>query len=232
MTKSTKLVAALGVAAGIGVAALPFGAFAATYNPQPYEVTDQSADVTVELKISDAVGIAVDTDAAATDSDDDNNKHTALSSTQFVPNQKGSSGNTYVTIGTNAAKGMTLSVKDKAIDGQSGANALALTGVVSGATIPAVDGDVLAASTNPGWNITAVSKGTGTGYLGGKTGTEGAYTELGYANKAITAADATVYEGVEEEEIDVTMKYNFATSATQTADTYQNVITYTVAANE
>jgi len=54
MKKSTKIVAALGIAAGIGIAALPLGTFALN----PDATSPATKDVEVELTISSGVGIA------------------------------------------------------------------------------------------------------------------------------------------------------------------------------
>lgn len=144
MTKSTKFVAALGVAAGIGIAALPFGAFAVTYTPTPYEESPESADVTINLVVSDGVGIAVDTDDATTSSDQDADKHTALVSKTLMPNATGSQSGT-VTIGTNSKAGMNLTVVDKDSE-------VRLTGdQTSPSYIPATDNALTAGTA--GWNI-------------------------------------------------------------------------------
>ena len=142
MTKSTKLVAALGVAAGIGVAALPFGAFAtATYTVTPYIDGPDTAEVTVQLVVNDGVGIAVDSNRSA---DGTTGGREKTVSKELMPNAKGSESHK-VSIGTNAKSGMTLTVIDKDDD----------TNLVGDQTapvnIPATSGALTAGTA--GWNI-------------------------------------------------------------------------------
>ena len=130
MTKSTKLVAALGVAAGIGVAALPLGAFATvTTAVTPYDESPQDTDVEVELIISNAVGIASDK---------------AKCSTTMMPNATDSCAN-IVSIGTNDRNGMTLTVKD------SDSNTNLVGNQATPVNIAAVAGTLTAGTA--GWNI-------------------------------------------------------------------------------
>ena len=129
MTKSTKFVAALGVAAGIGVAALPLGAFAVTTAVTPYGTSPATQDVEVELVIKNAVGIASDKEKC---------------SAEMMPNATGTCAN-IISIGTNDRDGMTLTVKDADSE-------VRLVGdQTTPSYIAAVDG-ALTAGTN-GWNI-------------------------------------------------------------------------------
>ena len=203
MTKSTKLVAALGVAAGIGVAALPFGAFAATYNPQPYEVTDQSADVQLQLTIAEGVGIAVD-NGQATDPDGDTDKHHALIATSLNPNDAGTATG-IVTIGTNSASGMKLVVNDKDTD----------TNLVGAGGIGNIPTSATVAAGTSAWGISG-----------------GALSSTTAMVASDAASPLTVYTGNQAEEIDQTMTYSFSTAPNQAAGVYTDVITYTVSVNE
>ncbi|MDO4967504.1 MAG: hypothetical protein Q4E70_01930 [Candidatus Saccharibacteria bacterium] len=129
MTKSTKFVAALGIAAGLGVAALPLGTFAVTTAVTPYGTSPATQDVEVELVISNAVGIASDK---------------AKCSTEMMPNATASCAN-IISIGTNDRNGMTLTVKDADAE-------LRLVGnQATPSYIAATDGTLIA-GTN-GWNI-------------------------------------------------------------------------------
>ncbi len=88
MTKSSKIIAALGVIAGIGVASLPIGTFAADSG---------SADVNVKLTVSDTIAIGVD-EADCTATATANDYKTCVNT---------------VTYATNTASGATLAIKDK-----------------------------------------------------------------------------------------------------------------------
>lgn len=110
MTKSTKIIAALGVIAGLGVAAFPIGAFAA----------DQ--DVTVKVKIDSSISLGVDQ---------------AVTQVTMTPNQvNDSSLKTELTVATNNAAGYKLQVKDKDADTslKSGANSIPAAASVTAGT--------------------------------------------------------------------------------------------------
>ena len=137
MTKSTKLVAALGVAAGIGVAALPFGAFA--YTVTPYVTSPDKAEVTVELKVNKAVGIAVASGRSADGST--GGRETTCTASNTLPHTTGTCTHT-VTIGANTPATLTLKDADTTTD---------LTGPTGSAAIPARGGNLTAGTA--GWNI-------------------------------------------------------------------------------
>jgi len=216
MTKSTKFVAALGIAAGLGVAALPLGTFAITPDPEPLDNTNVSEDVLVQLTISEGVGIAVDANTC------DATGSGALPKSTY-------SCTTAIGIGTNASDGMTLSVINKTTEANT-----SLVGENTGATIAAVDGDLgnVSGTWTSGWNLTAANgTAAGSGYIGGESTTTPG-TAKGFSNKAITASNQEVYVGHEAEEANVNVTYNIATSENQAADTYKDSITYTVAVND
>jgi len=95
MSKSTKIIAALGVAAGLGVAALPFGAFALEIGTKPGPVT---TDVELEVTVNSAIAIAADA---------------AKVSKTMTPNAA-DSGTSTLTVSTNDTDGYTLSVSGAA----------------------------------------------------------------------------------------------------------------------
>ena len=83
MTKTTKIIAALGVVAGIGVAALPISSFAAS-----------TQDVTVRVTIGSSIAVGVDQDTTEV---------------TMSPNQTDASTlKTKVTVTTNNAAGYQL----------------------------------------------------------------------------------------------------------------------------
>lgn len=111
MTKSTKIIAALGVIAGLGVAALPIGAFAAS-----------TQEVTVKVNIDSSISLGVDQ---------------AMTQVTMAPNQADSTSlKTKLTVATNNAAGYKLEVKDKDADTslKSGANSIPAAASVTAGT--------------------------------------------------------------------------------------------------
>ena len=138
MTKSTKIVAALGVAAGLGIAALPAGAiFATDLIPFDYTTaTDADKDVTVKLNVGESIAIA-------TEGDECDAGTTAVKSTASCAQK--------IAGGTNNEFGFTLSVNDDAD------TSLARVGGTGAGNdiIEAVDGALGgSASWAAGWNLT------------------------------------------------------------------------------
>ena len=143
MTKSTKIIAALGVAAGLGIASLPAGAIFAdnTLIPLNYE-SQYGATTNVKLTVTEAVAIATE----KTDCEGKN-----ASSNNLTVSDTGSC--TEVVAGlTNAANGFIMKVELS--DGETDYLALNHTPqTVASAKVAGVTGAVNASS-NPGWNIT------------------------------------------------------------------------------
>lgn len=208
MTRSTKIVAALGVAAGIGVAALPLGSFATL----ELVSSPQSKDVRVQLTVPKAVAIA-------SDKDNSSNPCSAAmtvsgsSTTDIMPNSVATCENV-VTAAANHA-GAVLSVKTAG----TGANATDLALAGGGDSLTASDAAVSAGSGT--WNISA-ARTSGTGTIA--TAFSG--------QKGITTSDQPVYTTTAAEEANITMTYHFGTKPDQTVGTYSNVLTYTVTAAE
>ncbi|MBQ2638794.1 hypothetical protein IJF91_01890 [Candidatus Saccharibacteria bacterium] len=144
MTKSTKFVAALGIAAGLGVAALPLGTFAtATYDVTPYVDNTQSADVTVQLSIKKSVGIAV-ADGRSADGATGGRTYTCAAN-NVLPNSTATCTHV-VSIGANTPATLTV------VNATSETNT-SLVGPTGSDPIPAQDGSAVVAGT-AGWNIT------------------------------------------------------------------------------
>ena len=204
MTKSTKIIAALGVAAGLGIAALPAGAiFADTLLPLDYTNTTQAQDVTVNLTVGEAVTLGVQNVKCATT---DGAAAEGTATVSLSVKAQGSCAH-LVAGGTNAAKGYTLSVADKdettalTRDGGTGTGADA---------IEAVAGDLGGTNWVAGWNLTG-----------------------GLLDKAaITHAAKPVQTTAAAGQNELTMTYNFATRVDQNQGTYKDVITYTISVNE
>lgn len=111
MTKSTKIIAALGVIAGLGVAALPIGAFAAS-----------TQEVTVKVNIDSSISLGVDQ---------------AMTQVTMAPNQANTTSlKTKLTVATNNAAGYKLEVKDKDADTslKSGTNTIPAAASVAAGT--------------------------------------------------------------------------------------------------
>ena len=114
MSKSTKVIAALGVVAGLGVAALPLSSFAAS-----------TGDVNVKVEVGSTISMTIDGADHST---------TALEKSVAMDNNDTDSSLTAsIKVTTNDANGYILSVKDKNGDGA------ALKGALSSntQTIPA-----------------------------------------------------------------------------------------------
>jgi len=231
MSKTTKIIAALGVVAGLGVAALPAFTYAA-------ETVSGNVDLYVEVLPAIAMTItgnnddnshygsgngAVDVFNPATAASSSIDGHTtpaaattvaSSSWTSLLPNAVANGNDTNgfkstITVYTNAAGGYTLNVKDADAT-------LALTKVGSTETIPALaaDGNLVAGTAAWGYKIDTASA-DGTSY------------------KAISATDAQVKtkatptsggEGT-------VVYYGVATASDQATGVYTDTITYTATTN-
>ena len=206
MTKSTKIIAALGVAAGLGIAALPAGAIFADDNVLiPLDLTSntkQSQDVTVSLTVGEAITLGVENVKCATT----DGAATAGAEVSLTVKATGSCSHR-IAGSTNKATGYTLSVKDK--DSET---ALTLNGAATSVAqdkIVSQDGALGGSTWVAGWNLT-----------GGAL-----------ENTGITTENQTVKSRATAGEDEFTMTYNFATRTDQNAGTYKDVITYTIAKN-
>ena len=97
MSKTTKIIATLGVVAGLGVAALPMGAFAAD------SAATQEVEVTVT--IGESISIAIDGDGTGTYTDPNisvDMEQNSISEDQYST----------ISISTNSENGYKLTVKD------------------------------------------------------------------------------------------------------------------------
>ena len=231
MSKSTKIIAALGVVAGLGVAALPAFTYAA-------ETVTGNVDLYVDVVPAIAMTITGNNDdnshygsgngavdvfnpAGAASSSIDGHPTPATPTTtassswaSMLPNAivDGDDTNGFkstITVYTNNASGYTLNVKDADAT-------LALTKVGSTETIPALtaDGDITPGTAAWGYKIDTAA-------------TEG----VGY--KAIKATDAQVKtratktSGGEQTKV----YYGVATASDQATGTYTDTIVYTATTN-
>lgn len=107
MTKSTKIIAALGVAAGLGIAALPAGAIFAEASISPWPMAydgHTTEDVTVKLTIDEAIALGVDKTECEGTGHADNGHFTIKDTGECVMHVAG---------GTNGTKGVIVTEKTK-----------------------------------------------------------------------------------------------------------------------
>lgn len=211
MTKSTKIIAALGVAAGLGIAALPAGAIFADTNLLPMEYDEHSADaedVTIQLNVGESLALGVSANECTGDTDDATDgiqNFTVKDTGKCVMSVAG---------GTNGANGFILSVATK-----TGYSDNMRLGATYPTTFTETDQNTVKAKSDvtisgatdatAGWNLTG-------GLLTKKATTSAAQAML-------------VTESAHQYQIPVT--YDFGTRSDQEAGHYSTVLTYTIAAN-
>ncbi len=202
MTKSTKIIAALGVAAGLGIAALPAGSIFAEGEvliPLDYGQS-YGATTNVNLTVDEAVTLATQkTDCAGKNA---SNQNLAISDTGTCAE--------VVAGATNAANGFIMKVSLN----ENETDYLALDHTAQtedSAKVASVDGSAVTTAT-PGWNITG-------GAL--TNNAPGAY-----------GAGVTVMQTKSAKNAELDMTYNFATRADQQAGDYSTQILYTIAKNQ
>lgn len=199
MTKSTKIIAALGVAAGLGIAALPAGAiFADDLIPFDYTAPTTTAadkDVTVKLTVTDSIAIAVEKSECVA----------KVGAADFQVKTLGTC-EEKVAGGTNNIYGFTLNVKDADSD-----TSLKRSGsTTANGQIEAVDGNLGGTTWVAGWNLTG-----------------GALDKA-----AITDSNQKVMKTNNAHDAQVNMVYTIATKPNQEVGTYEDVITYSIVANQ
>lgn len=202
MSKSTKIIAALGVVAGLGVAALPLSSFAAETGDVNVKVTVGS---TISMTIDDADRSTVPLEKAVTM--DNNDVDSSLTAS--------------IKVTTNDENGYILTVKDKAGDGA----ALKPTSASNTQTIPAFtvkQTDLSALTTDTyGWGMMATNANSSATV---STAFSGGYGFVTDTDQAVVTVDGTAAED------ETTITYGIVTKDDQVADTYSNIITYTVTA--
>lgn len=254
--KSTKIIAGLGVVAALGVAALPFGAFAADRTAVSNKATttaqasSDDADVTVQVMVDDTIAIRItgsekiwtwdETESKWVVSDQTDQKdfdgvadiEGPITSIEMVNNDlKTLNNNVYVT--TNSTNGYKLYVK---------ANDNAALRHYTNNT---VDSDAM---TNTNKNIPAageleaLAKGTAKWGLRAANSDENGTVAANFADAAkVTGAaldasgnGALVYtsDGKAYDADLTTITYGVATSGTQASGLYQASLTYTAAVQE
>lgn len=202
MSKSTKIIAALGVVAGLGVAALPLSSFAAETGDVNVKVTVGS---TISMTIDDADRSTVPLEKAVTMDNNDTDESLTAS----------------IKVTTNDADGYILSVKDKAGDGAALKPTLSTnTQTIPAFTVKQTDLSALVTDTY-GWGMKAANANTSATV---STAFDGGYGFVTDADQAVVTATGTAAED------ETTITYGIVTKSDQVADTYSNLITYTVTA--
>ena len=134
MSKSTKIIAGLGVAAALGVAAIPVASFADTAGTHTVTVTASVAgDIVVKAATGDATATA---DAALTDITGSSSTGSIGFGNLGIKDQKVHANTTVIDVETNYPHGYTLS-----------ADANELTNAVGGATIGRASGEAFTTGT-------------------------------------------------------------------------------------
>ncbi|MDO4759403.1 MAG: hypothetical protein Q4A30_01280 [Candidatus Saccharibacteria bacterium] len=133
MSKSTKIIAALGVVAGIGVAALPLSTFAAN-----------TADVTVKVMIGEQLSLSMDLAASDTEQ--------TMTASEIKTDEMKSTAK----VSTNHAAGYTLTVIDK------DTNTALVNESNPSATIPAIAVEGALSSGTAAWGLQVDSAYPGT----------------------------------------------------------------------
>ena len=217
MSKSTKIIAALGVIAGLGVAALPLGAFA------------ESQDVDVKITVKSSVSIAVEENDIPnpnfdpTQPEDPTTNPRTIKANDVVGEMENNdvleiAGGTTVKVTTNDAAGYIISVKDKDSDTNlnlAGGSDTFGAFASSIATLPAKGHND---DTKAGWGIKS-AQATNVSFSGGYMGVTAANQEI--RRKAGTA-----------NQDETSISYAFVSKVTQTPGVYSDTITYTATANE
>ena len=150
MSKTSKTIAALGMVAALGVAALPFGAFA--LDPT-IDVADDTGNVDLSVTISEAIALSLDASSKSTSMDTSDKDETMQ---------------TTATVSTNSLDGYTLTVKDSdTTTALTSANSDTIptgTSIAAGTSAWGIKGGDLSAYTamvaSTGTAITVVANGT------------------------------------------------------------------------
>lgn len=115
MKKLTSVIAATGIVAGLGVAALPLASYAA-------DPASDTASVTVSLEVSDAISITVD-----------DNESTTINLGTIAPNAITGTGKKVVAnVKSNNASGYTVTAAGTALTRASGTETIAYGSVAAG----------------------------------------------------------------------------------------------------
>lgn len=213
MSKSTKIIAALGVAAGLGIAALPAATFA-----------DTSVAVPVRVNIEDTLALSGITtgDFASTEGLDlVAGSYDVTSQTVFTATSNNNSG-WHVTVAgtddTTQQSGSTL------YNATTGGQSIAPFSTAVPAADPGSDGDWIGKAGDSGWGI--MLDNLATGVSAGANYSTSSYMGVTAAGNVVTSATTSGTAGKS-----FTVKYGVRLADTQAAGDYKGNITYTIANN-
>lgn len=229
MSKSTKIIAGLGVAAALGVAAIPVASFADTAGTHTVTVTASVAgDIVVKAATGDATATA---DAALTDITGSSSTGSIGFGNLGIKDQKVHANTTVIDVETNYPHGYTLS-----------ADADELTNAVGGATIGRASGEAFTtgtgdyAGTSSAWGIKVAkavwdySASDWSSTAGTLSNTNG-YTTTDFNAIANGTVDTTGNISTNTRN-KYTMSYGIGIAEGQASGTYSGEIEYTVTAQD
>lgn len=209
MSKTTKTIAALGMVAALGVAALPLGAFAA----DPYDQNDNlntpkddTATVTFSATVDPVISIRVD---SATET-----------IASIAPHGVDETKDTLITISTNDETGWKLYAKDA----NNGSLNKAATSEYSAKTIDAYNGTLAAGTSAFGYKVSASARGASSetgGTITVPAAHDATYAAFSTNDEQIASADKKANDDT------VTVAYGVSTANDQATGTYTDTITYT-----
>ncbi|MDO4889426.1 MAG: hypothetical protein Q4A25_01900 [Candidatus Saccharibacteria bacterium] len=216
MSKSTKIIAGLGVAAALGVAALPMASFAANYSVTvPVQATVANG---VKIEVKDMNATPSDWVAAQQPDADGTNAFADLTAVNFGSSLAPGVGvslldQTEIRVTTNYPSGYTLSAVTTDLTGDPASS------IADFESVTAVNAS---GNTTSGWGIQVAKNGTALAAFvdGATTGYKGANGQIDSVN-GLTGLTTNVYVA----------NYGINIAASQAAGTYSGSATYTVASD-
>ncbi len=221
MSKSTKIIAALGVAAGLGVAALPAASFAETYsgsiNGAAITANDTGFVQPLAVNIANTLSLSGTTTGSFASAD----------GVTLTAGQQDSNSQTVWTAICNDSDGWTVTVAPSSATKQQSATLYNGTGDDADSIAPFASEVTIAnfaTTTTSGWGILLANLATGVS--AGSDFTTTGYNGVSGSNQVVTSAATSGTAGK-----NFTTKYGVTTADTQAGGEYKGSITFTIAAN-
>ena len=224
MSKSTKIIAGLGVAAALGVAALPMASFAYT----------GEGTVEVSASIAGTIGMQINTAADGTMSGDIADEATqagfeAAFGNVTLGNGYKKVGNTIIKVHTNQPGGYVLSATGADLE-QTGADTGTAVIPASTAGVTVATNDTVISNAVSGWGITVDKTNTGTA----TTETLGSFFTNAASNSFKADTDEQVIDTVSDVQTayegTYTIGYGLTVATNQPSGAYSGTITYVATA--
>ncbi len=206
MSKMSKAIAALGVVAGLGVAALPLSTYAAPGDPDTYS---QSTNAQVQVEVEGAISISSNIDTVGTDG--------VIKLGEIMPGS--------ITTETADAQALKVTVESNADGAQFDLymNTLEADGALTGANTGAkINGGQPTAGTSA-WGYKRSTDGTTWSGDYAAVPTPDASTPINGNTKLETAGASTGVKAKNENYF----KFQASAAASQTADTYNGTVVFT-----